>query len=143
MPFDTPRAEENVSFTMHLEERKCHLEEQACQKKERLQEAIHMASRERSYHQDEANAHAHNVENSHAHGYYRNPFNNNSLGGNYGNNMPPKSPRTNTRACLSPPRHSQSHHESEVNDKITSKDLMRFQQDEVSQRLILKALEKN
>ena len=45
------------------------------------------------------------------------------------------------RACPPPHIKSQSHHESE--DEITSEDVVRFQQDELVQKLMLKALEKN
>ena len=59
---------------MQPKERNNHLEklvtqkEQAHLEKERLQEAIHMAARERSHHQVETNTH--NSENRYALGYY-------------------------------------------------------------------------
>lgn len=98
-----------------------------------------MATRERSFHQVEDNAHVHNDENRHI--YYRNPFDNIYLGGNDENKAPLRSHRLNIRIFSLTPRHSQSHQKSEINDKITSKDPMRFQQDKVTQRLMLKALE--
>ena len=66
---------------------------------------------------------------------------NNSSCGNNWNKSPPRSPRIHAVGCSSPPRPSQSHHESEVDNEVTSEDLMRFQQDELLQKLILKALE--
>lgn len=118
-PFDTPRGENNVSLTMHLKEIKFHLEEQE-RENERLKDVIH--TREKSYHQAELDAHAHNDKNRR--GYYKNPFDNILLGGIDGNNTPPRTPRVNVGQLPSPPRHSQSHHESD--DEITSKDVMRF-----------------
>lgn len=109
---------------MHPEERKHRLEEQALMEKERIKEAIHMDTRERVYHQVESNSHTRNDKNKKS--YYSNPFDNIPLSGNDGNNTPPRTPRVKVGACPSPPRNSQSHHESETNDEITSEDLMRF-----------------
>ena len=64
----------------------------------------------------------------------RNPFTRNN-----GTNTPPRSPRAAAGACSSPLR--QSHHDSD--DEITSKDVIKFQQDGVAQKLMLRALEEN
>ena len=62
--------------------------------------------------------------------------------GNNGNNMPLRYPIIVSIGYASPPKHSQYHHENE-NDKITSKDLMCFQQEELKQEIMLRVLEKN
>ena len=53
--------------------------------------------------------------------------------------MPPRTPRVTTGACSSP--HRQSHHESD--EEVASEDVIKFQQDGFSQKLMLRALEKN
>ena len=53
--------------------------------------------------------------------------------------MPPRTPRAAAGAYSSPPR--QSHHESD--EEVTSEDFVKFQQDSIAQKLILRALEEN
>ena len=62
---------------------------------------------------------------------------------NNGNNTPPRSPRQNLIGPPSPPRHPPSHREEEANDDISSEDLIRFEQDDGAQHLMLKLLERN
>ena len=58
---------------------------------------------------------------------------------NDGNHMPPRTPRAAIGACTSPPK--PSHHDSD--EEVTSKDVIKFQQDDFSQKLMLRALEEN
>ena len=89
----------------------------------------HIATRDVSHAQPKTNAYED-----------RPPF---GTSGNNGNNMPPWSPRQNLVAPPSPPRHPPSHHEEEANDDISSEELVRFEQDDVAQRMMLKLLECN
>ena len=59
------------------------------------------------------------------------------------NNMRPRSPRQTLIAPPSSPRHPPSHFEEEANDEITNEELMRFEQDEVTQRMMQKLLERS
>lgn len=111
--FDTPMAADNVSLTMNPEERNHHLvdlfeqkEEQAYLDRERLEEVRCMASREISYQHVKTSTHAHDFENRHAHGSYKNPFTNNPFCANNGNKMPLRSPRIHVGICPLPPRPS-------------------------------------
>lgn len=124
-PFDTPRATNNVSLTMNPEERNCHLEDLFAQKeeqaqldRERIEEDRNIGAREISYPHAKTSSRRHDFENRHAHGDYKKPFMNNPSCGNNGNNTPPRSSRTHIKGCPSPPRPSQSHHESEVDKKV-------------------------
>ena len=134
-PFDTPMGE-NILTNMHPEEIKCRLEEKA-HENERLMEAIY--ARERGDQQAEPKTHTYHEETRR--GYYSNPFEHIPLSGNGGNHTLPRTPRVNMEACPSPPRKSQLHHESD--DETTSKDVIKFQQDEIAQKLMLKYLEQN
>ena len=53
--------------------------------------------------------------------------------------MPPRNPRVATGGCPSPPR--PSHHDSD--EEVTSEDVIKFQQDGFTQKLMLRALEEN
>ena len=52
---------------------------------------------------------------------------------------PPRTPRAIIGTCLSPPK--PSHHDSD--EEITSEDVIKFQQDGLAQKLMLRALEEN
>lgn len=95
-----------------------------------------MTTREMSYQHVETRTHAHDFENRHDHGSYNNPFD-----GNNGKKMPSRSPIIHIETCPSPPRPSQTHHESVADNKVTSEDVMRFQQDEILKKIMLKTLE--
>ena len=58
---------------------------------------------------------------------------------NYGNHTPPRTPRAAIGTCPSPPK--PSHPDSD--EEITSEDVIKFQQDGFSQKLMLRALEEN
>ena len=90
-----------------------------------------ICARERADQQAKANRYTHNEETRRD--YYRNPFEHIPITGNNGNHTPPRIPRVNMRACPSPPRQSQSHHESD--DEITSEDVIRFQKDEIAKKI--------
>ena len=106
---------------------------------ESLKEVIHATKQTYQQSKPKPNTQVHNEENKRVD--YNNPFENIPLGGNDDYNTPPRTPRFNAGAWLSPPRQSQSHHESD--DEITSDDVIKFQQDELTKKLMLKALEKN
>ena len=91
--------------------------------------ATHIATRQMSHDQPETSAYED-----------RPPF---GTSVNNGNNTPLRSPRQTLIAPPSLPRCPPSHHEEEANDDITSEELMRFKQDDVSHHLMLKILECN
>ena len=53
--------------------------------------------------------------------------------------MPPRTPRDAIGTCPSPPK--PSHHDSD--EEINSEDVIKFQQDGLAQKLMLRALEEN
>lgn len=77
------------------------------------------------------NTYTYGYENQNSKAFLSNPFTNHAHFGNNGNNTMSRTPRSHVEGYTSSPRCSQtSHHESEVDNEVTSEDLIRFQQDE-------------
>lgn len=93
-------------------------------------EAIY--AREKKHQQAENNNHIYHEGN-------RGTCSQNPFDGNDGNNTPPRTPRVTMGTCPSPPR--QSHHEND--EEVTSKDVIKFQKDDFSQKLMSRVLEEN
>ncbi len=112
---------------VHPDEIKHRLEEQARETQKTL-EAIYTTERE--------NQQAKTDNQACYEGYKgtcpRNPFENND-----GNHVPPRTPRAAVGTCPSP---KPSHHDS---DEVSSEDVIKFQQDGFTQKLMLRALEEN
>ena len=132
-PFGTPSKTSNdtsnIVNMVHPNEIKRRLGEQA-RETQRTLDAIYATERENQHVGTSNQAHyeRHNENCPH------NPFGNND-----GNHSPPRTPRATMGACPSPPK--SSHHDTD--EEITSEDVVRFQQDGFTQKLMLRALEEN
>lgn len=134
-PLETPRIEFILSFTMSREER--NRRGQPLRQLER--EKKDYVDKQTSLMATRINANIFGENNA-----YVNPFEKN------GNKTPPRTPRSHLNGFESPPRSShhgyishRSQHGIEVDNDITHKNLLKFQQDDYFQKLVLKNLDQN
>lgn len=125
----TPNDTNSIVTMVHPNEIKRHLEEKVCETQRTL-DAIYTTERE-NQHLD--------IDNQPRCEGHKGTCPHNPFGNNDGNLMPPRTPKSTMGTCPSPPK--PSHHDSD--EEITSEDVIRFQQDGLSQKLMFRALEEN